>query len=234
MWGFISRAFLGIYCLISFYVVRRGWGAFKASNKVIRSIYWLFSGVLFLTFPITEIGQNFIPIISRVWITTCGWYTMLAVVYIFFFLVLVDLVRLLDKHLRFVPEIIKNYRKTPLIICCLILLSVCLTLAYGTFNAQNPVITRYDISIDKKATTIKQLRIAMISDIHYGPIVDLQRLNKMVDLINGLNADVIVIDGDICDGTINQQESKQLLKVFKQLHSKYGIFAVPGNQSLGA
>jgi hypothetical protein len=159
---------------------------------------------------------------------------MLAVVYIFFFLVLVDLVRLLDKHLRFVPEIIKNYRKTPLIICCLILLSVCLTLAYGTFNAQNPVITRYDISIDKKATTIKQLRIAMISDIHYGPIVDLQRLNKMVDLINGLNADVIVIDGDICDGTINQQESKQLLKVFKQLHSKYGIFAVPGNQSLGA
>ncbi|MDP4161036.1 MAG: metallophosphoesterase, partial [Bacillota bacterium] len=44
-------------------------------------------------------------LINKVWISTCGWYSMLAVVYIFFFLLLVDLVRLLDKYLRFVPNV---------------------------------------------------------------------------------------------------------------------------------
>ncbi|TGE34523.1 metallophosphoesterase [Desulfosporosinus sp. Sb-LF] len=229
MWGIISSTFLGIYCLISVYIARRGWSVLKASKKIIQRIYWFCFGILVLAFPITEIGQGFIPLINKVWISTCGWYSMLAVVYIFFFLLLADLVQLLDKYLRFVPKVIKHHNRTPLIIGCLILLLVFSTLTYGTYNAQNPVITRYELSVDKSAPSLNQLRVAMISDIHYGKIVDVQRLNKMVNSINELNPDVIVIDGDICDSTVNQQEFQQLLEAFKQLHSKYGVFAVPGN-----
>lgn len=186
-------------------------------------------GALVLAFPITEIGQNSIHLINKVWITTIGWYSLLAVVYIFFSLLLVDLIRILDKYLVFLPKNIKTNKKAPFMIGCLILVLVFSMLTYGPFNARNPIITRYEISINKKAAPLHQLRIAMVSDIHYGPIIDVQRLNKMVDLINGLKPDVVVIDGDICDGSITEQESKQLLQALKQLHSQYGIFAVPGN-----
>lgn len=90
MWGLISGAFLVVYCLISLYISKRGWDVLKDTRKIYKRIYWLFMGALVLAFPITEIGQKSI---NKVWITTIGWYSMLAVVYIFFSLLFVDLIR---------------------------------------------------------------------------------------------------------------------------------------------
>ncbi|AET69564.1 putative phosphohydrolase [Desulfosporosinus orientis DSM 765] len=229
MWGIISSAFLGVYCLISFYIARRGWSIVHASNKVSKGIYCCCLGILVLTFPFTEIGQNFIPAINRVWVTTLGWYSMLAVVYIFLLLLLVDLVRMFDRLIKFVPVSVKNNLRTPFFIACFVVLFALAVLTYGTYNAQNPIITRYDFSIDKKASYLNRLRIVMVSDIHYGLIVDSIRIRKMVDLINGLQPDLILIGGDISEGTIHQQDALQLLKSLSQLKSKYGVFAVPGN-----
>ncbi|WP_242832367.1 metallophosphoesterase [Desulfosporosinus orientis] len=154
---------------------------------------------------------------------------MLAVVYIFLLLLLVDLVRMFDRLIKFVPVSVKNNLRTPFFIACFVVLFALAVLTYGTYNAQNPIITRYDFSIDKKASYLNRLRIVMVSDIHYGLIVDSIRIRKMVDLINGLQPDLILIGGDISEGTIHQQDALQLLKSLSQLKSKYGVFAVPGN-----
>ena len=87
-------------------------------------MFWLCMGILISAFPITEFGQGFIPAINKVSISTCGWYSMLAVVYIFFFLLVVDFIRLLDRYFGFVPGIVKHDKKTPVIIGCLIVLLV--------------------------------------------------------------------------------------------------------------
>lgn len=181
MWGIISSAFLGIYFLMSFYIARRGWSALKKSNKLVRYVYWFGLGILVLAFPITEIGQGFIPAINRIWISICGWYSMLAIVYIFFSILLIDIIQLLDRYVKIVPLSVKDNKRTPLIISGGILLLVFLILTYGTYNARSPVITRYQLSIDKKAESLSQLRIAMISDIHYGNIIELpDRLRLLV------------------------------------------------------
>jgi len=54
-------------------------------------------------------------------------------------------------------------------------------------------------------------------------------LNGMIEAINNLKPDVIVMAGDIVDGSVNQGEFKKLVDIFKQLNSNYGTYIVPGN-----
>jgi len=46
------------------------------------------------------------------------------------------------------------------------------------------------LSVDKEAGQPDQLRIAMVSDIHYGAIIDAPRLTRMLEVINELQPDV--------------------------------------------
>lgn len=229
MWGFISTAFLGIYCLMSYYIGSRGWQILGKSTKNSRIIYWMFVGLLILTFPIAEMAQNWLPQTQALWFSIAGWYTMIAVVYLSLLLIIIDSLRLLHRRIRFVPKVIRDHDQTPKVVTSLILVLVTITLIYGSWNARHPVITHYELSVDKEAGPLNQLRIAMVSDIHYGAIIDAPRLNRMLEAMNELQPDVIVMVGDIVDGTVKQEESQKLIDVFKQMHAKYGIFAVPGN-----
>jgi len=228
MWGFISTAFLGIYCLMSYYIGRRGWQLLGKSKKS-KIIYGIFLGLLILMFPIAEMVQNLLPQTLALGITIVGWYTMIAVVYLCLLLMILDSLIVLDRRIRFVPRVIRDHDQTPKVVASLVLGLITITLIYGAWNARHPVITHYELSIDKEVSPLKQLRIVMVSDIHYGAIIDAPRLNKMLEAINKLQPDVILISGDIVDGTVKQEESQKLIDIFKQMHTNYGIFAVPGN-----
>jgi len=230
MWGIISTAFLGIYCLMSYYIGRRGWTVLgKSFSPVYQKVFWLVLGLLFFSFPLSEFGEDFLPSAGGLWITIWGWYSMIAVLYLFLFILLIDLFRLLDKGMSFVPGTIKENPKTPMVLGISVILLVISTLTYGTWNARNPIVTNYEITMDKKAGSLKQLRIAMISDIHYGSIIDAQRLERMVKIVNQIKPDLILLAGDIIEGSPTKEEGQKFLDIFNQMHAKYGKFAVPGN-----
>ncbi|HBV86294.1 MAG TPA: metallophosphoesterase [Desulfosporosinus sp.] len=229
MWGLITTTFLVIYCLMSFYIGRRGWqilGKTKTRSKI---IYGIVLGLLILAFPMTEMVQNWLPQTFAPGVSITGWYAMIAVVYLFFLLMIVDSVRLLDRRIPIVPRIIRDHDRTPKAVALLILGLITVTLIYGSWNARHPDITHYELSIDKEVGTLKQLRIVMVSDIHYGEIIDEPRLNGMLEAINQLQPDVIVMAGDIVDGRVNQEEFQKLIDILKQMNSNYGTYIVPGN-----
>jgi len=229
VWGLITTAFLGIYCLMSFYIGRRGWQILDKSKKKSKIIYGIFLGLLILTFPITEMVQNWLPQTLVPGVSITGWYAMIAVVYLCLLLMIIDSLRLMNRRIRFVPRVIRDHDRTPKVVASLILGLITITLIYGTWNARHPDITHYELSIDKEVGSMKQLRIAMVSDIHYGAIIDAPRLNRLLEAINQLQPDVIVMAGDIVDGTVNQEEFLKLIDIFKQLNSNYGTYIVPGN-----
>ncbi len=230
MWGIISTTFLGIYCLMSYYIVRRGCTIMGDSfSPFYRKVFWCFLGLTIFSFPISELTEDFLPAAGGFWLTLWGWYSMVAVVYLFLFVLFIDLFRLLDQGIGFVPVRIKDSTKTPIVLGASVILMVILTLAYGTWNARNPIVTNYEITMDKEAGSLKQLRIAMISDIHYGAIIDAQRLESMVKIVNQLKPDLILFAGDIVEGSPTQAETKKLAAIFNEMHAKYGKFAVPGN-----
>ncbi|WP_307983399.1 metallophosphoesterase [uncultured Helicobacter sp.] len=69
--------------------------------------------------------------------------------------------------------------------------------------------------------------IAMISDVHIGKVLGESFLRGIVKKINALNADIVVIVGDLVDEAIDFV--KQDLMVLNEIQSKEGVFYVSGN-----
>lgn len=230
MWGFITSVFLGVYLLVSIYIGSRGWTTIgKPATRIHRIIFWASLAVLVLSFPFTRYVGGYLPEMGEFWFTIWGWYSMLAVVYIFLLLLCIDLLRVIDKQWDFVPSQIKAHTRTPKVITTVMIIIVGFTLIYGTWNAQNPIVTNYEIAIDKKAGSLDKITIAMVADIHYGEIINSQRLEKLVEIMQQIEPDIILLAGDIMEGTPNQQDADKFIEVFKRMNPKYGKVAVPGN-----
>ena len=69
--------------------------------------------------------------------------------------------------------------------------------------------------------------IAMISDVHIGKMIQSEFVQGMVDTINALNADVVVIVGDLVDESI--AFVKEFLRPLNELRSREGVYYVSGN-----
>jgi len=70
-------------------------------------------------------------------------------------------------------------------------------------------------------------RIALVSDIHLGPLNGVDRTRRIVNMINGLEADFVAIVGDLVDGSV--AELGPAAAPLANLRSKHGAFFVTGN-----
>ncbi|EAJ0325181.1 metallophosphoesterase [Campylobacter lari] len=105
----------------------------------------------------------------------------------------------------------------------LIILSVSMVFK-GFVNAiSTPKVNEVDIKIKNLKN---DLNIALISDVHLGKNLGKEFLQGLIDKINTLNADLIIIAGDLIDADIDSLDYINLLQNFK---SKYGTYYVYGN-----
>jgi len=226
--------FLGIfifgYSILNYYIGLRGWQAIsgiipRLSGKVYWTAFWL----LALSYLAGRLGQKYLPDFLSYWLILVGAYWLAAVVYFVLTLAVIDLIHLLDKGLGFLPPGIKENPLAAPVTGLVVLSIVGGTLLYGTWNARNPVVTRYELSVPKKAGSIKQLHAVAVSDIHLGEIIHNGRLVKMVDMINKLQPDIVLLAGDVIDENIGPFVEQNMMETFRRLKPRYGIYAVPGN-----
>ncbi|KAH9502931.1 hypothetical protein Btru_072406 [Bulinus truncatus] len=99
---------------------------------------------------------------------------------------------------------------------------------YGLYNAsQPPTIKTVTIPIRNLPLNLEGLKIIQLSDIHLGPTVGFTKLDRIVHVVNGENPDVVVLTGDLVDGSVDHlKEASEPLRFIK---SKYGNFFVTGN-----
>jgi predicted MPP superfamily phosphohydrolase len=176
-------------------------------------------------------------ILERYWmsflsdaLTWAGSFWLAAMVYFLFIVILIDIVRLINIFLHFLPENgSANYSDLKLIVFLFSVLIISLTVSLGYINARNPVINKLELSIQKKAGHIKELNIAMVSDIHLGTIIGADRFNSIVEKINELNPDIVLLAGDIVDEDIQPVIRHNLGETLKNIKSKYGVFGITGN-----
>ena len=64
-------------------------------------------------------------------------------------------------------------------------------------------ITTYDVAINKQYNTQKTLTIALVADLHLSYSVEAKQIEKMVEIINGMNADIVCFSGDIYSNDYN-------------------------------
>ena len=71
------------------------------------------------------------------------------------------------------------------------------------------------------------LRIAHISDIHFGHLLGEERLMQAIDAVRAVNADLIAITGDLVD--LSAHEAPLLFERLALLKARLGVFVVLGN-----
>lgn len=72
-----------------------------------------------------------------------------------------------------------------------------------------------------------RLRIAHLSDIHYGHLLGPERLKQAVDAVRAVQADMIAITGDLID--LSADEAPLLFENLALLKARLGVFVVLGN-----
>ena len=73
---------------------------------------------------------------------------------------------------------------------------------------RTPRVKRIDVVIDRLGAALDGLRLVLIADTHYGPINRAVWSRRLVELVNGLDADVVAHAGDLADGTVEQRTAQ--------------------------
>ena len=142
-----------------------------------------------------------------------------------YLLILFPIAFTLTKLLKFKDKKIDLYLIS-LIIATLI---VCV----GTYFGISPYVKKYDIQVSKPLKN-GELKVALISDIHLGELIGNDRLDKLLEEVNSLDADIVLIAGDLIDSSIDPVIEDNMLEKFKNMKSLYGTYFATGNHDFFA
>jgi hypothetical protein len=98
----------------------------------------------------------------------------------------------------------------------------------GFVNARTRAAIRHiDVPIAGLPAALHGFSIAQISDLHVGPTIKRDYLERVVDAVNALGADMIAITGDLVDGSV--RDLSRHTEPLSRLASRHGAFFVTGN-----
>ncbi|MFP8943006.1 metallophosphoesterase [Streptomyces fenghuangensis] len=102
------------------------------------------------------------------------------------------------------------------------------TVGYGTYGVmRGPKLKRVTVPLAKLPRAAHGYRIAVVSDIHLGPVLGRSHTQRIVDTINRADADMVAVVGDLVDGTVAELGSAA--EPLARLRSRDGSYFVTGN-----
>jgi predicted MPP superfamily phosphohydrolase len=100
--------------------------------------------------------------------------------------------------------------------------------AVGYANARRRARVRsVDVAIRDLPEALHGFTIAQISDVHIGPTIKGDYLERIVDAVNAIEADMIAITGDLVDGSV--RDLRVHTASLARLTAPHGTFFVTGN-----
>ncbi|GGU35885.1 metallophosphoesterase [Streptomyces lavendofoliae] len=102
------------------------------------------------------------------------------------------------------------------------------TVGYGTYGVlRGPRVKRVTVPLAKLARGVHGYRIAVVSDIHLGPILGRAHTQRIVDAINATQPDLVAVVGDLVDGSV--EDLGPAAEPLARLRARDGSFFVTGN-----
>ena len=100
--------------------------------------------------------------------------------------------------------------------------------AFGMHQAiKVPDVRRVELTIRNLPPAFSGFRMVQLTDLHISKMLGAPWLRAVVDRTNALNPDLVVITGDLIDGTV--QARGDTLQAYADLHAKYGVITSLGN-----
>lgn len=107
------------------------------------------------------------------------------------------------------------------------LLAVLATLVGFIDARRRPRVVDVEVPLAALPRELAGFTIAQISDVHVGTTIKRDFLRNIVDIVNGLEADLVAITGDLVDGTV--EELAAHVAPLARLSARHGVFFVTGN-----
>ncbi|MBQ0986115.1 metallophosphoesterase [Streptomyces sp. F63] len=102
------------------------------------------------------------------------------------------------------------------------------TVGYGTLDVLNgPSVKRITVPLAKLPRSAHGYRIAVVSDIHIGPVLGRAHTRRIVEAINRTRPDLVAVVGDLVDGDV--ADLGRAAEPLAGLRSRDGSFFVTGN-----
>ncbi|MGO4614999.1 metallophosphoesterase [Nocardia sp. 2YAB30] len=102
------------------------------------------------------------------------------------------------------------------------------TVGSGTYGVLNgPSVKHVAVPLAKLPRRADGFRIAVVSDVHLGPILGRGFAERVVRTVNGTQPDLIAVVGDLVDGSVEHLRSA--VEPLADLHARHGAFFVTGN-----
>ena len=84
-----------------------------------------------------------------------------------------------------------------------------------------------DVRVENLPEGLHGFTIAQLTDIHVGPTIKGDFVQRIVERVNSLDADLVAITGDLVDGSVG--ELSEHTAPLAQLRSRHGTYVVTGN-----
>lgn len=110
------------------------------------------------------------------------------------------------------------------------------------FEANRPQLVSIDIQLPRLSDSFDGFRIAQLSDLHYDDTFSVVPLRKAIDIVNGLNPDVVVVTGDFVTSPgrrVRRQRAVRAARAVEpcaqmlaQLRARFRMLASLGNHDV--
>ncbi|MFF0723455.1 metallophosphoesterase [Streptomyces sp. NPDC004134] len=103
------------------------------------------------------------------------------------------------------------------------------TVAYGAYGVlgRAPRVKNVTVPLTKLPASAHGYRIAVVSDIHLGPVLGRGHTQRIVDTINAQRPDLVAVVGDLVDGSVDHLGTAA--EPLGQLDARDGSYFVTGN-----
>ncbi|MFF4643930.1 metallophosphoesterase [Streptomyces sp. NPDC001389] len=103
-----------------------------------------------------------------------------------------------------------------------------LTVGTGTYGVlRGPRVKRVQVPLAKLPRAAHGFRIAVVSDVHLGPVLGRAHTRRIVDTVNRTQPDLIAVVGDLVDGNVH--DLGPAAEPLRELRARHGSFFVTGN-----
>jgi len=213
--------------LVNLYIFSRTRTIFPAGN-----VWWLFTILFWLVAFAYVIGRfterTGAMALAEPFVKIGSWW-LGAMVYLTLLFLLADILRGINGLFNLTEFLRFNWKSDNGKIGVFVVYSLSAIILIGGFlNAKIPTVNRVSFELNKPLPEGKQ-KVVLVSDIHLGMMISNGRLNKMVELVNRENADLVLLAGDVFDEDLGPVIQKNMGDLLKNLRAKHGVFAVLGN-----
>lgn len=216
-----------VYFSVNYYIYHRGVQLLPpaaAYKGWLKAGFW----ILVSTYILGRVIERFhISWFTDV-LTWTGSFWLAAMLYFFMLVLVIDILRVSNFFIGYFPPLFYT-EKFKLGLLAGSISAVFLVVLAGHINAVNTNIRKLTIEIDKPANGVKQVKIALASDIHMGTIIGPNRMNRLVNKIDQMQPDLILFAGDVVDEDLQPVIRHNLGEVLLKLKAPMGIYAITGN-----